>query len=161
MEIRAARPEDAETLRAIYNAEVTGSRVTFDLVERSAEEQRAWMAEHSGVYPLLVAEIDGEVVGFASLSPYRPRPGYSTTVEDSIYVAADRRGLGIGKALLSELVTEARLHGFHAVMARVVADHQASIALHEACGFEVVGIERQIGRKFGRWLDVCLMQALL
>ena len=161
MEIRAARAEDADALRAIYNAEVSGSRVTFDLVERSPEEQRAWMAEHSGVYPLLVADVAGEVVGFASLSPYRPRPGYSTTAEDSIYVASSHRGSGIGKALLSELIAQARRHGFHAVMARVVADHKASIALHEACGFAVVGVEREIGRKFGRWLDVCLMQALL
>ena len=87
MEIRVACPEDAEAIRSIYNAEVTGSMVTFDLVERSPEEQRAWMSEHSGVYALLVAEIEGDVVGFASLSPYRTRPGYSTTAEDSIYVA--------------------------------------------------------------------------
>ncbi|MGB9112046.1 MAG: N-acetyltransferase family protein [Acidimicrobiales bacterium] len=161
MQIRVARPEDAEPIRAIYNAEVTGSTVTFDLVERSPEDQRAWMAEHSGVYALLVAEINGEVVGFASLSPYRTRPGYSTTAEDSIYVAASHRGAGVGKALLSALVDQARLHGFHSLIGRVVGDHPASIALHRACGFEVIGIEREVGRKFGRWLDVCLMQALL
>lgn len=161
MEIRVAHPEDAEAIRAIYNAEVTGSMVTFDLVERSPEDQRAWMAEHSGVYALLVAAIDGEIVGFASLSPYRTRPGYSTTAEDSIYVARSHRGEGVGKALLSALVDQARLHGFHSLVARIVGDHEASIALHRACGFEVIGIEREIGRKFGRWLDVCLMQALL
>jgi L-amino acid N-acyltransferase len=161
LEIRVARPEDAEAIRAIYNTEVTGSMVTFDLVERSPEEQRAWMAEHSGVYALLVAEIDGEVVGFASLSPYRTRPGYSTTAEDSIYVARSHRGEGVGRALLSSLVDQARLHGFHSLIGRIVGDHEASIALHRACGFEVIGIEREVGRKFGRWLDVCLMQALL
>ena len=161
MEIRVARPEDAEAIRSIYNAEVTGSMVTFDLVERSPEEQRAWMSEHSGVYALLVAEIEGDVVGFASLSPYRTRPGYSTTAEDSIYVAPSHRGEGVGKELLSALVDQARLHGFHSLIARIVGDHAASIAVHRACGFEVIGIEREIGRKFGRWLDVCLMQVLL
>jgi L-amino acid N-acyltransferase len=161
LEIRVARPGDAEAIRSIYNAEVTGSMVTFDLVERTPEEQRAWMSEHSGVYALLVAEIDGAVVGFASLSPYRTRPGYSTTAEDSIYVAPSHRGEGVGKELLSALVDQARLHGFHALIARIVGDHAASIAVHRACGFEVIGIEREIGRKFGRWLDVCLMQLLL
>lgn len=161
MEIRVARPGDAEAIRSIYNAEVTGSMVTFDLVERTPEEQRAWMSEHSGVYALLVAEIDGAVVGFASLSPYRTRPGYSTTAEDSIYVAPSHRGEGVGKELLSALVDQARLHGFHALIARIVGDHAASIAVHRTCGFEVIGIEREIGRKFGRWLDVCLMQVLL
>ncbi len=161
MEIRVACPGDAEAIRSIYNAEVTGSMVTFDLVERTPEEQRAWMSEHSGVYALLVAEIDGAVVGFASLSPYRTRPGYSTTAEDSIYVAPSHRGEGVGKELLSALVDQARLHGFHALIARIVGDHAASIAVHRACGFEVIGIEREIGRKFGRWLDVCLMQVLL
>ena len=101
MQIRVACPGDAEAIRAIYNAEVSGSIVTFDLVERSPEDQRAWMAEHSGVYALLVAEIEGEVIGFASLSPYRTRPGYSTTAEDSIYVAPlSHRGAGVGKELL-------------------------------------------------------------
>lgn len=161
MEIRVARPEDAETIRAIYNTEVAGSTVTFDLVERTPAEQRAWMAEHSGVYALLVADIDGEVVGFASLSPYRTRPGYSTTAEDSIYVDRSHRGQGVGKALLTALVDQARLHGFHSLVGRIVGDHEASIALHRSCGFDVIGIEREIGRKFGRWLDVCLMQILL
>jgi L-amino acid N-acyltransferase len=161
LEIRVARPEDAEAIRTIYNAEVAGSTVTFDLVERTAEDQRAWMAEHSGVYALLVAVIDDEVVGFASLSPYRTRPGYSTTAEDSIYVARSHRAEGVGKVLLSSLVDQARLHGFHSLVGRIVGDHPASVALHRSCGFEVIGIEREIGRKFGRWLDVCLMQLLL
>jgi L-amino acid N-acyltransferase len=161
MEIRVAVPEDAEAIRTIYNAEVSGSTVTFDLVERTPAEQRAFMAEHSGVYPLLVAVEDDAVVAFASLSPYRTRPGYSTTAEDSIYVSSDRRGSGIGKLLLSALLDEARLHGFHSVIGRIVGEHPASVALHRSCGFEVVGVEKEVGRKFGRWLDVCLMQVLL
>ncbi len=161
VEIRTARAADAEAIRSIYNTEVAGSTVTFDLVERSVAEHGEWMAQHSGAYPLVVAEVGSSVVGFGSLSPYRPRPAYSTTVEDSVYVAKAFRGRGVGKALLSELVARARTHGFHSVIARIVGDHDASIALHRSCGFELVGTEREVGRKFGRWLDVDLMQLLL
>ena len=99
--------------------------------------------------------------GFASLSPWRDRPAYATTVEDSVYVHRDHQGQGVGRALLEELVAIATAHGFHACMARIVGGHDASIALHAACGFEVVGTEREVGRKFGQWLDVVLMERLL
>lgn len=159
--VRLAGLDDAAAVRTIYNREVTGSTVTFDLVPRSLDDQRAWLAAHAGAHPAVVATVGGEVVGFGSLSPYRDRPAYSTTVEDSVYVDHDWRGRGVGRALLAELVHLAGLHGFHAVMARIVGGHETSIALHEACGFELVGIEREVGRKFGRWLDVALMQRLL
>ncbi len=162
MELRRAEAGDAEAIRSIYNAEVLGTTVTFDLVARSPEEQQAWMAAHDGAYPVVVAvDDDGVVLGFVALSPYRPRPAYSTTVEDSIYVAAGQRGKGVGRALLGEAVRLAQAHGFHSIMARIVGDHEASIALHRSCGFELVGVEREVGRKFGRWLDVALMQRLL
>ena len=146
VDIRRANLADAEAIRQIYNIEVTGSTATLDLVARTPEEQANWMVAHSGVYPVIVAEEDGQVVGFAALSPYRPRPGYATAVEDSIYVAGDHRGKGVGRALLSEAVDMARHHGFHSVVARVSATQQASVALHQACGFELIGIEREIGR---------------
>ena len=161
MQLRLGDDGDAEAIRRIYNIEVLGSAVTFDLVARTLGEQRAWMAEHRGAYPVVVAVEDGEVIGFASLSPYRPRPAYSTSVEDSVYVERSHRGAGVGSALLGEALRLARAHGFHAVMARIVGDHAASIALHRSHGFELVGVEREIGRKFGRWLDVALMQLLL
>jgi phosphinothricin acetyltransferase len=161
MELRTARLDDSEAIRAIYNVEVLGETVTFDLVPRSAEEQLDWMVSHGGAYPVVVAEDAGAVVGFASLSPYRPRPAYSTTVEDSVYVAGGMRGKGVGKALLTEIVTRAETHGFHCVIARIVGHHETSIGLHTACGFEPIGIEREVGRKFGRWLDVAVMQRLL
>jgi len=152
---------DAEAIRQIYNIEVTGSTATLDLVPRSPEEQANWMVAHSGVYPVIVADEAGAVVGFACLSPYRPRPGYATAVEDSIYVAAEHRGKGIGRELLNAAVVMARTHGFHSVVARVSATQQASVALHQACGFDFVGVEREIGRKFGRWIDVAILQRLL
>lgn len=161
MLIRPATLDDAESIRAIYNIEVLNTTVTFDLVARTASEQQEWMLTHAGVYPVIVAEDEGDVIGFASLSPYRPRPAYSTTAEDSIYVAASHRGAGIGKTLLGELVVLGEALGFHSIVARIVGDHAASIALHRSCGFELVGVEREVGRKFGKWLDVALMQRLL
>lgn len=161
MEVRLARQADGEAIRAIYNREVTGSTVTFDMVARTPEEQRRWLDEHSGAHPALVAADGGAVVGFGSLSPYRSRPAYSTTVEDSVYVDPGHRGRGVGRAVLSELVRLAQVHGFHAVMARIVGGHDASIGLHRACGFELIGVEREVGRKFGQWLDVVLMELLV
>jgi phosphinothricin acetyltransferase len=161
VDIRRANLADAEAIRQIYNIEVTGSTATLDLVPRTPEEQASWMVAHSGVYPVIVADEGAQVVGFASLSPYRPRPGYATAVEDSIYVAAQHRGKGVGRQLLSEAVVMARTHGFHSIVARVSATQQASVALHEACGFDLIGVEREIGRKFGRWVDVALLQRLL
>ena len=161
MDVRLAELDDAEAIRAIYNVEVTSSTVTFDLVPRSLEDQRAWLLDHAGAHPAIVAVEDGEVAGFGSLSPYRDRPAYATTVEDSVYVHERYRGRGVGKVLLSELVRVAVDHGFHSVIGRIVGGHEASIAVHRACGFEHVGTEREVGRKFGRWLDVVLMQKLL
>jgi phosphinothricin acetyltransferase len=162
MEIRLALPADAEAIRDIYNREVTGSTVTFDMVPRTGEEQLAWLREHSGAHPAIVALDGGGVItGFGSLSPYRSRPAYSTTVEDSVYVHPSHRGLGIGRIVLAELLRLAGLHGFHTVIARIVGGHEVSIALHRACGFQLVGVEREVGRKFGRWLDVALMQRMV
>jgi len=161
--IRAAEPIDAEAIRAIYNREVEGSTVTFDMVERSLEEQLAWISEHSGGHPAIVAvdEKSGQILGFGSLTAYRPRPAYSITVEDSVYVRDDSRGLGLGQALLGELVRLAGLHGYHSIIARIVGDHEASIKLHAAAGFLQVGRETEVGRKHGRWLDVVLMQRMI
>jgi L-amino acid N-acyltransferase YncA len=161
MELRLATLDDAEALREIYNLEVTTSTATFDLVPRSLDDQRAWQAERSGARAGVVALDQGAVCGFGSLSPWRDRPAYATTVEDSVYVHRNHQGRGVGRALLTELVATATAHGFHACMARIVGGHHASIALHAGCGFELVGTEREVGRKFGQWLDVVLMERLL
>ena len=161
--VRLAVLADAEAIRSIYNREVTESTVTFDLVPRTLADQEAWLSARTGAHPAIVA-VDGSagrVVGFASLSPYRDRPAYNTTVEDSVYVHAEHRGRGVGRLLLEDLIRVGTAHGFHAVMARIVGGHEASIALHASCGFREVGVEQQVGRKFGRWLDVVLMQRLL
>ncbi len=157
-----AGPTDAEPVRMIYNAEVTASTATFDLRPRTPEEQAAWMAEHRGTYPVVVAVDDEDrVLGFGCLSAYRDRPAYATTVENSVYVDGAQRGTGIGRALLEELVRLATRHGFHTMIARVGGDNVASIALHRSCGFAPVGVEREVGRKFNRWLDVTVLQRML
>ncbi len=163
---------DAAALCQIYNVEVAEPSVTFDLVARTLEDQRRWIDRHTGAHLALVAVEDdanvgepgarGEsIVGFASLSAFRDRPAYSTSVEDSVYVHRSARGRGVGRQLLAELVDAARDAGFHAVIGRIVGQNETSIRLHESCGFDLVGIEREVGRKHGRWLDVVEMQRLL
>ena len=161
LRLRSARLDDAEAIRAIYNVEVQTSTVTFDLVPRSLDEQRDWLAARSGAYSALVVEDGDEVVGFGSLSKYKERAAYATSVEDSVYVRRDQQSRGVGRLLLTALLDTATKSGFHAVFARVVGGHEASIRLHESLGFEHVGIEREVGRKFGRWLDVVVMERLL
>ena len=162
--IRAARLSDAEGIQQIYNQEVLNGTSTFDIEPRSMDAQRAWLQDRSGVHAVLVATPDGDddtVIGFASLSPFHTRPAYNTTVENSVYVHVDHRGKGIGRALLEEIIGLAQSHGFHTVVARISGNNEASVAVHRSVGFQVVGVEREIGRKFGRWLDVTVMQLML
>jgi phosphinothricin acetyltransferase len=162
MRTRLVEPRDAEATRAIYNVEVLESTVTFDITPRSLADQQVWIAEHSGGHPAIVAvDDDDTLLGFASLSPFKPRAAYAPTVEDSVYVHRDARGRGVGEVLLREIVRLGTDHGFHSAVARIVGGHEASIALHRKCGFEEIGCEREVGRKFGRWLDVVLMQRML
>jgi L-amino acid N-acyltransferase YncA len=159
--LRLATLDDAEAIRAIYNEEVLTSTVTFDLVPRTLEEQRAWLQARSGAHSTIVAELDGQVAGFASLSPWKEKHAYRTSVEDSVYVHRDHHRKGIGRLLLTELLDIAAKSGFHAVFARIVGGHEASIALHAELGFEQIGVEREVGRKFNRWLDVVLMERIV
>lgn len=161
VEVRPALLYDAERIRAIYNYEVTHTTATFDLLPRSIEDQRGWLADRSGAFAAIVAVANGDVVGFAALSPYKERAAYRTSVENSVYVDRAYHGQGAGKRLLTELLDIAARSGFHAVFARITATSEASRALHASCGFELVGIEREVGRKFNKWLDVALMQRLL
>lgn len=146
----------------IYNREVLETAHTFDLNPRSLEDQRRYIEDRSGGLVVLAAENEsGDVVGFGSISFYRDRPGYRTSVENSVYVRPDDHRSGVGSAILGGLVENARVHGFHAMFARIVDVQPASVALHERHGFEMVGVEREVGRKFGKFRDVALMQLLL
>ena len=163
---RPVRLDDAEGLRTIYNVEVMDSTVTMDMVARSLEDQQRWVELHQGAYGAIVAVEDDahsraeQVLGFASISPYRSRPGYSTTVENSVYVHREHQSRGLGRLLLDEILSVAEESGFHACMARILAGHEASIRLHASRGFDLVGVEREVGRKFGRWIDITLMQRI-
>ena len=162
LRIRRALVTDAAAICEIYNHEVQFETSTFDLVPRTLENQAAWITARSGAFSAIVAVTpEDEVVGFGALSEYRDRAAYSTSVENSVYVKRDLGRRGIGRLILATLLEQAADSGFHVVMARVEASGTASRALHESCGFTLVGIEREIGRKFGKWLDVALMQCVL
>jgi L-amino acid N-acyltransferase len=170
--LRTVEFADAQGIRDIYNAEVLDSTVTMDLVPRTLAEQQRWIELHQGAHGAIVAvesnpsgpiaaggnSINDVILGFASISPYRSRPGYSTTVENSIYVHREHQSRGIGRNLLDEVLHLAEESGFHSCMARILAGHEASIRLHASRGFDLVGVEREVGRKFGRWIDITLMQ---
>lgn len=159
--IRPSAEADLPAIAAIYAHHVRTSLATFELeppdVEEMARRRRALVDKG---LPWLVAELDGEVVGYAYAGPYRSRPAYDWTVEDSIYVRADRTGLGLGRALLLPLIDRAAALGYRQMVAVIGggADNPRSVALHAACGFQPVGVLRAVGWKFGRWADSMLMQ---
>lgn len=156
--IRLATLADLDAVRTIYNHYVASSTCTYQIDPSSEEEHRAWFTQRSAAHPVTAAECAGEVVGWAALSPWKPRAGYAHTVEASVYVRHDSQRRGIGRALLLDLLERARAAGHHTVIGGASADQVASIALQESVGFRHVGRFRETGRKFGRWLDVVYMQ---
>jgi len=159
--IRAAEEPDTQAILDIYNEAVLSSTATFDLEPRSMAAQRDWAKQFEYPYVLVVAERVGEVVGWGCLHPFGNKPGYRFTTEDSVYVREDLRGSGVGKALLVDLIQAGAANGFHTIIARIAGDNPASVRLHASLGFEHAGHERQVGRKFDRWLDVVVMQRML
>jgi len=160
--LRTATLTDADALADIYNYEVETSTATFDLVARTIEEQRAWISARTGAFSAIVADDPTHgVIGFAALSTYRDRAGYRTTVENSVYVHRSQQRRGVGKLLLTQLVSMARDSGFHTMIARIDSGSTGSLALHRSLGFIEVGVEREIGRKFELWLDSVIMQRML
>ncbi len=160
--IREATSDDAEAIRLIYNHEVENETSTMDLVPRTLEVQREWIAARSGAFCAIVAvDTSGEVLGFGALSEYKDRSGYRSTVENSVYVRRDVARRGIGKQLLLQLIETATVSGFHSVIARIESTSTASRDLHSACGYKLVGVEQQVARKFGKWLDIAVMQCIL
>ncbi|MFE0511623.1 GNAT family N-acetyltransferase [Streptomyces sp. NPDC058964] len=156
--VRPARSGDAEAIRAIRNHAVEHSAALWTQTPQSSAEGEAWLAVHLARGSALVADVEGEVAGFAVYGPWRELDGYRHTVEDSVYVREGRHGLGIGSALLAELITSARDAGHHLVIAGIEAENTASIRLHERFGFQQVGTVAEVGTKFGRWLDLTIMR---
>jgi L-amino acid N-acyltransferase YncA len=160
--VRDARTADSVAMCAIYNDAVAHTTAVFDDVPRTLEAQQAWLsAKGDQGWPVLVAETAGRVVGYASFGAFRAWPAYRHTVENSVYVAPDVRGQGVGTQLLGPLLDSARQRRLHAVIAAITADNQASLRLHARFGYREVGRFPEVGHKFERWLDVVFLQLLL
>ena len=163
MQIRPATRADLPGILEIYNDAVLTTTATYDYEPRTLEHRTQWFEERQrDGYPVFVAVDDaGRVIGWSALNPFHARIGYRFTSENSVYVAADMRGKGVGKLLLAPLIEGAKARGLHAIIAVIDADNEASIRLHAAFGFEKVGHFKQTGFKFNRWLDVVYMERLV
>jgi phosphinothricin acetyltransferase len=158
---RPATVADLGAIRAIYNYYVARSTCTYQIAPDSEASRLAWFQSRSPAHPVTVAEHGGEVVGWASLSAWSERCGYARTVEASVYVRHDWHRRGAGRALVLDLIERARAAGHHTIIGGACTEQTASLALQESLGFERVACFRQVGYKFGRWLDVVYMQYFL
>lgn len=158
--IRRASRGDLEGITAIYNDAVLKTVATFDIEPKTREEQEMWFSEHGPRYPVLVAERDGCILGWASLSRWSGRCAYSDTAEVSLYVAEKHQRGGIGRDLLKAIIREGQEGNMHTIIARIAEGNWVSIHLLESAGFEHIGVMREVGKKFNKLLDVYLMQKL-
>ena len=159
--LRAATAADLAAINEIYNEEIRTSVATWDYDPWTLEERRAWFEARDPSEPVLVADLDGRIAAFGYLSWYREKAGYRYTREDTLYVDPAYQGRGLGARLLAALIAQAQELGLRAVIAQIEAGNDVSIALHERHGFVRLGLEREVGYKFGRWLDAQPMQLLL
>ncbi|KJS82523.1 MAG: hypothetical protein JM58_14985 [Peptococcaceae bacterium BICA1-8] len=162
MLIRKAQLKDLADINEIYNHAILNLTATFDEEIKTSQERQEWFASHQDLqYPLIVAEDKGEVVGWGTISPFRPRTAYRFSGETSIYVRNDMYGQGIGTFLLKELIILAGENNLHTIFGIIVDDNNSSIKLHSKLGFEKVGYLKGAGFKFNRWLDIIIMQKML
>jgi phosphinothricin acetyltransferase len=156
--LRLATANDLQAINTIYNHSVLYSTATYQTEPSTDTERAAWFAAHGQKHPVIVAEIDGRVVGWGSLSPYHARAAFARTVENSVYIHKDFHRRGVGKAILVELLKRAKDLGHHRVIAAISGDQEPSLALHESLGFTERGRLTEVGFKFGRWLDVVYLE---
>lgn len=163
MIVRIAQKTDMPRLLDIYNYEVEYGVATFDIHPKTMAERMEWFYAHNrDNHPLLVAELDGIVAGYASLSPYRDKEAYASTVELSIYVAPDSRRRGVARRLLAEILIEAKQRpDIHTVISVITEGNEGSIALHEVFGFTYCGTMREVGRKFDKMLGIVNYQLMV
>jgi L-amino acid N-acyltransferase YncA len=162
IEIRLAVAADLPAINDIYNHYVEQSTCTYQESPDSIAEREDWFAKHGTKHPVTVAvDADGVVVGWGSLTPFRPRSAYRFSVENSVYLRHDMRGRGIGGALLADLIDRAKALGYRTIVAGIDAEQTASIALHKKYGFEQTAHLKEVGFKYERWLDVVYLQLWL
>jgi L-amino acid N-acyltransferase YncA len=159
--IRRAKLGDAKDIAFIYNQGISERIATFETEPRSEEDRRKWLRAHGEKYPVLVAEIEDRVAGWAGVSSYRDRSCYSGVGEFSIYVSRDFRGRGIGKILLDSLIAEASGRGYWKLVSRIFVSNTASRRLCESCGFREVGIYEKHGKLDGKWIDTVIVERLI
>lgn len=159
--LRPATRADLPAINAIYNYYVLHSDCTYQTVPSTEQEREAWFEAHGEKHPVIVAEQDGEIIGWGSLSRFHPRQAYDNSVEDSIYLHHEHRGRGLGSAFLNELLRLAKELGHHTVLGGIDSSQAASVVLHERFGFVKVSHLKEVGFKQGRWLDVVWMQKML
>ena len=163
IEIRPAVRADVPAILEIYNEAVSTTTASYDYEPRTLEHRMAWFDDHvQNDYAIFVAAPPGaKVLGWSALNRFHDRPGYRFTAENSIYIAAGNRGQGIGKRLMPPVIEAARSRSLHAILAAIDASNEASLRLHAGFGFQQVGHFKEVGFKFGRWLDVIYMELLL
>ncbi|MEX2113526.1 MAG: N-acetyltransferase family protein [Pirellulales bacterium] len=160
--LRNATAADLSAINEIYNYYVLHSTCTYQLEPETLADRQAWFESHAAEgYPVVVAEIDGRVVGWGSLSRFHARAGYAPSVEASVYIAHDFHRRGLGRTILQHLIERARAAGFHTLIGGASADQPASIALQESLGFTRVAHFKEVGQKFGQRLDVIYLQLML
>lgn len=161
IKIRPVTPQDAAAIAAIYNEYVLKTDISFETEALSAEEMRGRILDISADFPYLVFEEEGRVLGYCYAHAWKERAAYSRTLETTIYLAPEAQGRGIGTRLMGRLIEACREGGFHALVACITGGNEPSIALHRRLGFRQVSCFPQVGRKFGRWLDVVDLQLML
>lgn len=158
LNIRPATENDVPFITHIYNDAILNTSATFDTEIKTADDRMEWFRSHDAKHPVLVGEINGVVIGWASLTRWSDRCAYDGTAEVSVYVHKEFRGKGIGKRLLEILTHEGQKVGLHYLLARITQGNEASIHIHSQFGFSHVGVMHQVGFKFGKFLDVHLME---
>ena len=158
--IRPAKPDDITAITDIYNEAILTTDATFDTEIKTIESQKEWFGNHGSRNPVIVAENETKVIGWASLSKWSDRRAYSDTAEISVYVKDGYRGQGAGRQLIERIVQAGEEAGLHTIISKIVAGNDESIHLHEIFGFEHIGVMKEVGIKFGRLLDVVLMQKI-
>jgi phosphinothricin acetyltransferase len=160
LNIRQATPADLGQITEIYNDAIQKTTATFDTEPKTLEEQEKWFADHDASHPVLIAEQDGLIVAWASLSQWSDRCAYNATAEISLYVKEKYRGKGIGKELMKAIIQEGKTAGLHTVIARIAGSNKISADLCKSFGFQYIGTMREVGKKFDKLLDVHLMQLI-